>query len=184
MLGHFNAVVMAISYCGEAGYELHIPNQQLVGAYQLLQQHGESLDLTGFGMYALESMRIEMGYGHWEADFIDEYNPCEAGLERFVDLEKSFSGKTGLLQQIESGPRRRRVLLEVDCATAPCQPGESVYFGDEVVGNITSAAWGFRARKNLVMAYLKPEFAASGKRLEVTLLGQRYPLVMAEAYLN
>jgi len=140
------------------------------------------LGLTGFGMYALESMRIEMSYGHWKADFIDEYNPIEAGLERFVDLEKSFTGKAGLLQQIESGLRRRRVLLEVDCATAPCQPGESIYFGDEIVGNITSAAWGFRLRKNLIMAYLKPEFATSGKRLEVALIGQRYNIIMCESY--
>jgi len=182
MLGHFDAVVMAVSYCGEAGYELHIPNQQLIGAYQLLQQHGESLGLTGFGMYALESMRIEMGYGHWKADFIDEYNPIEAGLERFVDLEKSFTGKDGLLAGIKAGSRRERVLLEVDCDIAPCQPGESIYFGDEVVGNITSAAWGFRLRKNLIMAYLKPEFATSGKRLEVALIGQRYNIIMCESY--
>ena len=146
LLGHFDAVVMAVSYCGEAGYELHIPNQQLIGAYQLLQQHGESLGLTGFGMYALESMRIEKGYGHWKADFIDEYNPIEAGLERFVDLEKSFTGKDGLLAGIEAGSRRKRVLLEVDCAIAPCQPGESVYSGNHFGsrhGTITSCCLGF-----------------------------------------
>ena len=182
LLGHFEAVVMSVSYCGESGYELHIPNQQLVGAYQLLLHHGAPLGLAGFGMYALESMRVEMGYGHWKADFIDEFNPCEAGLERFVNLEKSFTGKHGLQQQIESGLRRRRVLLEVDCASAPCQPGESVYCGDEVVGNITSAAWGFRMQKNLVMAYLKPEFATGDSRLEVTLLGQRYNILVGESY--
>ncbi|MGB5328624.1 MAG: glycine cleavage T C-terminal barrel domain-containing protein, partial [Gammaproteobacteria bacterium] len=165
-------------YCGESGYELHIPNQQLVGAYRLLLQHGEPLGLSGFGIYALESMRIEMGYGHWKADFIDEYNPCEAGLERFVNLEKSFTGQEGLLQQIESGPRRRRVLLEVDCASAPCQPGESVYCENEVVGSITSAAWGFRVQKNLAIAYLEPEFATGETSLEVALLGQRYQVVM------
>jgi len=178
LLGHFAVVVMSVSYCGESGYELHIPNQQLVGAYRLLLQHGEPLGLSGFGIYALESMRIEMGYGHWKADFIDEYNPCEAGLERFVNLEKSFTGQEGLLQQIESGPRRRRVLLEVDCASAPCQPGESVYCENEVVGSITSAAWGFRVQKNLAIAYLEPEFATGETSLEVALLGQRYQVVM------
>jgi len=173
-LGHFDVVVMSVSFCGEPGYELHLPNQHLVGVYQLLQQHGEPLGLTGFGMYALESMRLEKGYGHWKSDLIDEYNPLEAGLARFVNLEKSFPGKKRLQAQLESGNRRERVLLVVECDTAPCQPGESVYQGNEVVGSITSAAWGFRMQKNLAMAYLEPEFAASGTRLEVSLLGQRY----------
>lgn len=174
LLGHFEAVVMSVSYSGEPGYELHIPNHHLIGAYQLLRQQGKPFGLVGFGMYALESMRLEMGYGHWKADFIDEYNPIEAGLERFVDLEKSFPGKAGLEAKIKSGIRRKRVLLEVESDSAPCQAGESVYCGNEVVGTITSAAWGFRVQKNLAMAYLKPEFSVANNNLEVALLGRRH----------
>jgi dimethylglycine dehydrogenase len=174
LLGHFEAVVMSVSFCGELGYELHIPNQHLIGAYQLLRQQGQSFGLVGFGMYALESMRLEKGYGHWKADFIDEYNPIEAGLERFVKLEKSFPGKNSLQQQLDAGIRRKRVLLEVDCETAPCQAGESVYRGDEVVGTITSAAWGFRVHKNLAMAYLSSEFTSAETSLEVALLGRHH----------
>jgi hypothetical protein len=148
-----------------------------IGGLRLItdqQQHGEPLGLTGFGMYALESMRLERGYGHWKSDLIDEYNPLEVGLARFVNLEKSFPGKKRLQAQLESGNRRERVLLMVECETAPCQPGEPVYQDNDVVGSITSAAWGFRMQKNLVMAYLEPAFAASGTQLEVSLLGQRY----------
>jgi len=180
LLGHFEAIVMSVSFCGELGYELHIPNQHLIGVYQLLRKLGQPLGLSGFGMYALESMRLEMGYGHWKADFIDEYNPIEAGLERFVNLEKAFTGKDGLQAQIESGCKCKRVLLEVDSRLAPCQPGESVYCKDEVVGTVTSAAWGFRRQKNLAMAYLKNEFSTAEFGLEVALLGQRYPVALSE----
>ena len=174
LLGHFEAVVMSVSFCGELAYELHIPNQHLIGAYDLLQQHGASLGLGGFGMYALESMRLEKGFGHWKADLIDEYSPFEAGLDRFVNLEKSFPGKEGLKAQIEVGNRANRLVLEIECATAPCQAGESVYSGNEVVGTITSAAWGFRVQKILAMAYLRPEDSATERKLEVALLGHRY----------
>jgi len=171
---------MSVSFCGELGYELHIPNQHLVGAYELLRRLGKTLGLAGFGMYALESMRLEKGYGHWKADFINEYNPFEAGLERFVDLGKPFPGKNGLQAQIETGFRRKRVLLDVECETAPCQAGESIYRADEVADTITSAAWGFRVQKNLAMGYLRPEFAVTGKCLEVELLGQRYKSIVTE----
>jgi len=174
LLGHFEVIVMSVSFCGEPGYELHVANEHLVGLYRLLQQHGEPLGMIGFGMYALDSMRLEKGHGHWKADFIDEYNAIEAGLERFVDLEKSFLGKAGLLLQMKRGARRTRVLLEVDCATAPCRAGESIYHDVAVVGTVTSAAWGFRVRKNLAMAYVRPEFATPGSALEVALLGRRY----------
>ena len=183
LLGHFEVVVMSVSFCGELGYELHIPNQHLIGAYQRLRQQGKPFGLIGFGTYALESMRLEKGYGHWKTDFIDEYNPIEAGLERFVDLGKSFPGKEGLQQQLDAGIRRKRVLLEVECESSPCQPGESVYRGDEVVGTITSAAWGFRVRKNLAMAYLKPECVSAENHLEVALLGHRYKVFVTDGNL-
>ncbi len=67
LLGHFEAVVMSVSLSGELAYELHIPNQQLLGVYDLLRQHGEPMSISGFGMYALESMRMEKAYGHWKA---------------------------------------------------------------------------------------------------------------------
>ncbi len=53
--------------------------------------------------------------------------------------------------------------------------GESVYDGGEVVGTVTSASWGYRRQKNLAMAYLEPGHAEIGNRVEVTLLGSRYP---------
>ena len=174
LVGHFDTVVMSVSFCGEQGYELHVPNQHLVGIYELLQQYGGPLGLRGFGMYALDSMRLEKGHGHWKVDFIDEYNPIEAGLERFVEFEKSFHGKAGLLLQMKRSARRKRVLLQIDCDTASCQAGESIYQGDAVVGSITSGAWGFRVRKNLAMAYLRPDLAIRGNELEVALLGRRY----------
>jgi dimethylglycine dehydrogenase len=181
LLGHFEAIVMSISFSGESGYELHIPNQHLVGVYRLLQQLGEPMGLVGFGMYALESMRLEKGYGHWKSDLIDEYNPIEAGLDRFVNFDKPFPGKDALLNQVEKGNRRERVLLEISCKTAPCQAGESVYFKNKVVGTITSAGWGFRVGKNLAMAYLIPEFLTQASELKVRLLGDEFSARVCEA---
>ena len=171
-IGHIDTLAIAISYSGEQAFELHIPNTQLYAAYEILCNAGEEFGLTHFGMYAIESMRLEKGYGHWKADFITEYNPIEAGLERFVDLNKDFPGKEGLSAQSKAGCRKLRVVLAIDTTAAPTQPGEGVFHDGIAVGSITSAAWGYRTHQNLAMAYVDPEYAAEHIELEVFILGK------------
>tara|TARA_B110001450_G_scaffold256895_1_gene289326 strand:+ start:3158 stop:5605 length:2448 start_codon:yes stop_codon:yes gene_type:complete len=172
-VGHVEAMVMAVSFSGEQAFEIHIPNIQLHAAYEALTKAGSEFSLKHFGMYAIESMRIEKGYGHWKGDFITEFNPIEAGLTRFVDLSKEFPGKEGLQKQVALGNRRERVLISIDDDTAPAQHGETIFNGNIPVGTITSAAWGYRVGKNLAMAYVNPEHAKEGSELSVLLVGKR-----------
>lgn len=171
-IGHVEALAIAISYSGEQAFELHISNSQLYAAYETLVNAGEKFDLTHFGMFAIDSMRMEKGYGHWKADFITEFNPIEAGLDRFVSLEKEFVGKDGLQKQIKAGNRKQRVILEIKSTTATAQPGEGVFYKGKSIGSITSVAWGHRTNKNLAMAYIEPIQAIKGQKLEVLLLGE------------
>ncbi|HAR51309.1 FAD-dependent oxidoreductase [Roseovarius nubinhibens] len=171
-IGYVEALAIAISYSGEQAFELHIPNTQLYAAYDILTRAGEAFGLSHFGMYAIDAMRMEKSYGHWKADFITEFNPIEAGLKRFVNLNKGFPGKPGLLAQIEAGNRRDWVLLEIDSREAPAQAGEGVFAGGRPVGSITSAGWGYRVQKNLALAYVDPDHAEIGTELEVLLIGK------------
>lgn len=179
-IGHVEALAIAISYSGEQAFELHVPNSQLYAAYEVLNQTGEAFGLTHFGMYAIDSMRIEKGYGHWKGDFITEFNPIEAGLDRFVDMSKDFPGKAGLQARVSAGNRKQRVILDLDSTHAPAQPGEGVFLDDKPVGSITSAAWGYRTQKNLAMAYVDPQHATEGSVLEVLLSGQPTPAIVCK----
>lgn len=172
-IGHVEALAIAISFSGEQAVELHIDNTQLYAAYEILTKAGEKFDLTPFGMYAIDSMRLEKGYGHWKADFITEYNPIEAGVKNFVSMDKCFPGKTALKNRVDKGLRKERVLLALDSELAPAQPGEGVFHTGMPVGSITSAAWGFRTEKNLAMAYVDPEYAIENTNLEVYSLGEQ-----------
>lgn len=173
IVGHVEATVMAVSFSGEQAFEVHIPNVQLHAAYLTLTKAGQAFGLTHFGMYAIDSMRLEKGYGNWKVDFITEFNPIEAGIGRFVDWKKSFPGKGGLKRQMALGNRRNRVLLELDSTAAPAHAGEAVFDRDLPVGTITSAAWGHRVEKNLAMAYVDPENADVGMELSVLLIGEK-----------
>ncbi len=170
-IGHIEALSIAISYSGEQAFELHIPNTQLCAAYDILNRAGAGFALSHFGMHAIDSMRLEKGYGHWKADFITEFNPIEAGLQRFVDVSKEFPGKPGLLAQIDAGNRKNRVMLDIHSHIGPAQPGEGVFMDGVPIGSITSAAWGYRTAKSLAMAYVDPAHAQVGSEVEVLILG-------------
>ncbi|MEM1161754.1 MAG: FAD-dependent oxidoreductase [Pseudomonadota bacterium] len=182
-IGHVRAVAMSVSFSGELAWELHIPMTQATAAYHILLEAGQPFGLGQFGLYAIESMRLEKGYRHWKADLITEFNPFEAGLDRFVDLEKDFVGKGSLVEAVSDGARRHFVTLIVEDSEVPAHPGQSVLRNGEVVGTVTSAGWGFRTKSNIAMAYVQPELAVKGERLQIQRHDGVFPAEIVEPVL-
>jgi dimethylglycine dehydrogenase len=175
-VGHAEVMAMTVSFSGELAYELHVPNEQLYLVWKILSEAGEAFSLGYFGLYATESMRLEKGYLHWKADLIVEHNPFEAGLDRFVDLDKEdFIGKAALLKQVERGMHKRLVSMTVDCEIAPAHGGDPVFSGARQVGSVSSAGYGHRVGRNIAYAWVDPDSAAIGTGLSVGILGERYP---------
>ena len=167
------ATVMGVSFSGELAYEIHVPNASLYAAYPALRDAGKAHGLKLFGARAVESMRMEKGFYHWKADLITEYDPFETGLDRFVRMEKGdFVGKEALLKRQQKGPSRKLVSLRIDCTHAPAHPGASLMDGDTVVGTVSSGDWGHRVGMNLAYAFVTPEFADIGSKMELDLCGE------------
>ncbi|WP_422049415.1 GcvT family protein [Shimia sp.] len=166
------AVAMSVSFSGELAYELHVPNNQLYAAYLALRKAGEAHGLSLFGSRAVEAMRLEKGYLHWKAEILTEFDPFEAGLARFVTLDKgAFVGRDALLARQAEGPQRRLVTLKIDTDALPARGGASLMVGGKIVGTVTSGAWGHRVGMNLAMAYVLPELAEVGTRMQADLCG-------------
>tara|TARA_B110000971_G_scaffold221738_1_gene270274 strand:- start:1713 stop:4166 length:2454 start_codon:yes stop_codon:yes gene_type:complete len=171
-IGHAQVQAMSVSFSGELAYELHVPNEQLVLVWQLLQSAGGTFNLSRFGLYAAESMRLEKGYLHWKADIIDEFNPMEAGLDRFVQLNKpDFVGKPALIKALSKGGSKKLVTLDVACETAPAHAGDPVFYQGKQVGTVTSGGYGHRVEKNLAYAYVDAELAKASQLLTVRIIG-------------
>jgi len=165
------AVIMSVSFSGEEAFEIHLPNNQLYAGYIALRRAGQSHGLRLFGSRAVESMRMEKGYLHWKADLLTEFNPEETGLDRFLDMQKDFIGKSALVKMKTDGPRRKLVSLQIDCSHAPSHSGASIKKGEDVIGTVTSAAWGYRVGKNLAYGFVDPEMSEIGTNLTVDVLG-------------
>ena len=56
--------VQRLSYVGELGYELFLPNDQAADLYDTLMTFNPTLA----GFEALNAMSIEKGHHHWHAD--------------------------------------------------------------------------------------------------------------------
>ncbi|TCL01163.1 dimethylglycine dehydrogenase [Shimia isoporae] len=168
------ATVMAVSFSGELAYEIHVPNAQLYGAYLALQRAGEVHGMSFFGARAIESMRLEKGYLHWKAELLTEFDPFETGLARFVDMSKvDFVGRSALQARQREQTQKRLVTLSVGTDRAPAHGGASVMLGDQVVGTVTSGAWGHRTGLNLAMAFVEGIQSEVGKTLELDMCGSR-----------
>lgn len=180
-VGQSRVQALNISFSGELAYELHVANENLYLVHSELMEAGERFGLKQFGSYATESMRLEKGFRHWKADLIDEFTPFEAGLNRFVNLNKGeFEGKDVLQDLADRKSRQQFVVMTSSAEHAAPQSGDSVWSGDKVVGTVSSAGWGHRIGKTIMMAYIHPDHASCGTSLEVDIIGERYPAVVTE----
>jgi dimethylglycine dehydrogenase len=127
------------------------------------------------GMRAMESLRMEKSYRMWGTDLTPDYTPYEAGLDRFVRLNKGdFIGKAALEKQLGQGVPHRFVTLEVhDVVDADPLGNEPLYdLAGRLIGRATSGYFGHALARSLAIGYVKPEFAAVGMELQIEILGE------------
>ena len=174
-IGYTKAIAIRVNYVGELGWELHIPVEHLLSVYDLLWEAGQKFGIADYGLYAMDSLRLEKCYRSWKADLTTEYTPLMASLDRFVKLEKpgGFIGDEALKREASAGPRERFVPLIVDAGDADAAAVSIVYQGSSVVGLVTSGGYGYRLGKSIALAYVRSDLAVPGAVLEVEILGER-----------
>jgi dimethylglycine dehydrogenase len=168
-------LVLRVNYVGELGWELHAPMEQLPGIYDALAAAGPHYGLRDFGLYAMDSMRLDKCHRGWKSDIETGYSPYEASLDRFVSLQKpAFVGREALIREAERGPAQRFVPLalddEGDADAPPCAP---VMLRGESVGLVTSGGWSFTLNKSVGLAYVRSDLATPGTKLEIEIFGER-----------
>jgi len=168
-IGAADVRALRVSFSGELGWELHIPMADMASVFEALVQAEPTAGF--FGVHALTSMRMEAGY-KVSADMTNEVSAHEAGLMRFVNLNKpDFVGKQALLANMES-PRWKLVYLRVEATDADCLGGEGVFSDDTRVGVVTTAGYGFTTESSLAWAYVDPDQAEPGTELRILVLGE------------
>ncbi len=176
-VGNSKVQAMRVSYVGELGYELHVPVEESLALYELLCCAGDRHGARDFGLYALESLRLEKCYRSWKAELTIECTPMTASLERFVRFDKAggFIGREALGREPASRPCERLVPLIVESLDADASPASCVFDGPARVGMVTSGGYGHRLGQSIALAYVQSDRAQPGRALEVEILGERRP---------
>ena len=172
--------LIRVSFAGELGWEIHSAIADMPDIYDALWQAGEPHGLKPFGMYALDSLRLEKGYRTWKGDLSSDYSLLEGGLERFIRFDKpqDFPGKAALLNEKQRGPTKRFVTLLVDAGEHDAPYMSTVWHGDEVVGETTSGGWGHRVDKSIALGMVRTDLAEAGTELDIEIFGNRCKAVV------
>ncbi|MBM3531434.1 MAG: FAD-dependent oxidoreductase [Alphaproteobacteria bacterium] len=175
-VGMVPCIVSRISFTGELGYELWCaPDHQRL-LYRTLLDAGRDLGLMQFGTHALLSLRLEKCYGTWAREYRPIYGPEEAGMRRFVRLEKKdFVGRAAAEAERKSGGERRLVLFEVDARDGDAFGDEPIWHAGKVVGWVTSGGYGHTVAKSLALGYVPKDLVSALGGFEIEIIGDRRP---------
>ncbi|MDE2348402.1 MAG: FAD-dependent oxidoreductase [Gammaproteobacteria bacterium] len=168
--------LMRVNFVGSLGWELHFPIEYAHHLFDALLRAGAAHRIGMVGMRAMESLRMEKSYRMWGTDLTPDYTPFEAGLDRFVRMNKGdFIGRAALEKQLAAGVPHRFITLEVHgVVDADPLGNEPLYDADgKLIGRATSGYFGHALGKSLAIGYVAPAFAAVGTQLEIEILGER-----------
>jgi len=175
-VGFAPAIVARLSVTGELGYEIYVPAAHMQATWAILEGCRTEFDGRWVGMYALNSLRLEKGFGIWSREFSRDYSPHMSGLSRFIDYEKpDFIGRDAALKDKETAPSRRLVSLAIESDISDAAGYETIHCRGELAGHVTSGGYGHCVEKNLAMGYLASTVKSDSDDLTVTLLGEPCP---------
>ena len=157
-------------WSGEVGYEIYLRDGSRGGdLWERVMEAGKPHGIAPTGPSDIR--RIEAGILNYGIDMTLDDNPYEVGLAWMVNPKKTtdFVGREALRRIAAEGPKRKLVGLEIagdplDLNMAPW----SVAANGRKIGQVTSAVYSPRLKKNIGYAMVPIAHAADGTKLVVT----------------
>ena len=169
-----------VTFTGDLGYEFWMPARYQRYVYQQLLEAGEEFGLRMFGLHALNSLRLEKGFGSWAREYRPIYDPFEANLGRFIQMDKDFIGRAALAAKYaDAGPGASVALLTFTVDSDGGQDGvdvigdEPIWHKGEVVGWVTSGGYAHHSEVSVAMGYVPAGLAESDGPFEIEIIGER-----------
>jgi len=160
--------LLRVNFVGALGWELHFPIEYAHHLFDAIFAAGEEYGIGMAGMRAMESLRLEKSYRMWGTDLSPDYTPYEAGLDRFVRLNKGpFIGKEALEKQLKNGVPNRFITFEVHGVTDADPLGNEPLFDAKgsLVGRATAGYYGHALGKSLGLGYVKARIRGRRRRI-------------------
>ena len=172
-----NVLIARTGYSGEDGFEVYIPSDEAttVKVWNALLEAGQECGIRPCGLGARNTLRLEAGMSLYGHEISEEINVLEAGLTRWLKLDKgSFIGRDALQAvQATGGPTRKIVGLEMIERGIARDAYSVLSLSGEAIGKVTSGSPAPFLKKNIAMALVPAAVAASGEDVIVECRGNR-----------
>ncbi|MEY3003532.1 MAG: hypothetical protein RLZZ491_708 [Pseudomonadota bacterium] len=177
-LGMCPVRAIRVAYTGELGWELHHPIEMQRYLWDQLMAAGEAHGLKLVGARAQNWLRQEKSYRAFGTELGRDATPLEAGLDRFIDLDKDFTGKDRMLA---TGIRAACVTVLID-GPADADPWgrEALLHDGQKVGRLTSGGYSVAFGKQIGMGYVRPDLAKPGTKLKLRMFRDLWDAVVTE----
>ncbi len=165
-------------YTGEDGFELMLRGVtvdrpvEAALMWRKLMGKAKAFEAKPCGLGARDTLRLEAGLPLYGNDLTADTTPVEAGLTRFIDVQKNdYLGKETHSRQLSGGTEKTlKGLMCVDNAIP--RSHYRVLHGSEDVGFVTSGTFSPLVRRGIALAYVASSVQA-GSELSVDVRGTR-----------
>ena len=173
-VGLIQSRVARMSVTGEMGFELNCKMGDHIALRRILLEAGADHDIREVGFNAMLSTRIEKSFGIWSAEFTQDRTPGMTAMDRWIDWDKpGFIGKAAAVAERNgNGPEKIQVTLEIEDGDSDASGYEPIWSeAGDMVGFVTSGAYGHTVKKSLAMALIEPALANEGTAVTVHIVG-------------
>jgi len=161
------ALLSRTGYTGEDGFEIYVQADSALKVWDAIMEAGAEFHVMPAGLGARDTLRLEAALALYGHELSPDISPLEAGLDRFVKLDKAdFIGREALIKQKEGGISRKLVGLEMIDKGVPRQ-GYEVQVEGKNAGYITSGSFSPTLKKNIALALIEVSHAVPGSRVDV-----------------
>jgi 4-methylaminobutanoate oxidase (formaldehyde-forming) len=186
-IGHGEALAIRVTYLGELGWELHIPNDYAFTVHEALLEAGEDLGIGHAGLLALNSLRLEKAYRDYGLDIDNSDTPIDVGLDFAVAWDKpgGFVGRDALVAQRDTDGRESRMVQVLVNDPEPLLYAHEPLLRDgQVVGINRIGAYGFTLGGSVGLAMIEDAAFTSDEAIasgtwELEIVGRRYPATVS-----
>jgi len=172
-------IISRTGYTGELGFEVFLSENKTKELWKELLKN-DMVKPAGLG--ARDILRLEVGYPLYGHELNEKISPLEAGLSKFVDLEKDFLGKDALLKQKQSGVKRKLVGLISESRKSP-RAEQKIIYQDCECGYVTSGSFSPALNRGIGLALVNSEYSEKIKKGDKVLFSDgknNQPAVVSE----
>jgi aminomethyltransferase len=170
-----NTLIARTGYTAEDGFEIYVPIDEATSerVWNEVMAAGKEFHVLPCGLGARNTLRLEGKLALYGHEISDSTTVWEAGLERWLKMDKSeFIGRRSLERQQVDGITRTLAGLEM-IERGIARDGYKVRdeSGREI-GYVTSGSYAPFLKKNIALAYLPPSLSRLDSIVGVEIRGQ------------